>query len=798
MKFGYFDDEKKEYVITRPDTPRSWTNYIGNTKYGGVITNNAGGYSFYKSAGQGRITRFRFNSIPMDQPGRYIYIRDNDNNDFWSASWQPVGKPLDVYKSEVRFGTGYATFKSKYNNIISETNYFVPLNTEYECWLLTLKNIDNQRRKLSIFTYVEYPGNWNANDDLLNLQYTQYTIKMNIIDGIIDHGTNVLLPEMPENFSEKDQGRHTFLAVAGADVAGYDTDREKFLGPYRTYANPIVVETGKTFNSIAESDNGCGMLKVDIELEASESKELLFILGIGKANIKGKKVVHKYEDISLAKTELEELKKYWHSKIQNISAITPDKAFNSMFNMWNPYNCLITFSWSRAASLIYTAVERDGFGYRDSVQDLLGVMHNITKEAQERLELMITGQCSTGGALPVVKPYSHKPGFEKLPDESEYRSDDCLWLFNAVPEYVKETGDIDFYLKVLPFADKGEDTVHNHLRKAIEFNMERSGKNGLPSGLTADWNDCLEFGDDGESIFVAFQLRFALKNYIEISELISLEDEANWGKDILRKLDSTLNEVAWDGDWYIRALRGEEIKFGSKENDEGSIFMNPQAWAIISEHTKGERAERIMEQVNKKLSTEYGIQVCDPPYRNTDHTIVKARYMNVGTKENAGIFQHTQGWAIIAEAMLGNGNRAFQYYKAYLPAAYNGKAELREIEPYVYGQSTFSKYSPRYGKSRVPWLTGTAAWAYYSASHYILGIRPEYNGILIDPCIPSYWKGFTLSRIFRRKRLNIRVDNSNGVEKGVIETKLNGKKLENNFINTDLLNDQNEIKIIMG
>ena len=798
MKFGYFDDEKKEYVITRPDTPRSWTNYIGNTKYGGVITNNAGGYSFYKSAGQGRITRFRFNSIPMDQPGRYIYIRDNDNNDFWSASWQPVGKPLDVYKSEVRFGTGYATFKSKYNNIISETNYFVPLNTEYECWLLTLKNIDNQRRKLSIFTYVEYPGNWNANDDLLNLQYTQYTIKMNIIDGIIDHGTNVLLPEMPENFSEKDQGRHTFLAVAGADVAGYDTDREKFLGPYRTYANPIVVETGKTFNSIAESDNGCGMLKVDIELEASESKELLFILGIGKANIKGKKVVHKYEDISLAKTELEELKKYWHSKIQNISAITPDKAFNSMFNMWNPYNCLITFSWSRAASLIYTADERDGFGYRDSVQDLLGVMHNITKEAQERLELMITGQCSTGGALPVVKPYSHKPGFEKLPDESEYRSDDCLWLFNAVPEYVKETGDIDFYLKVLPFADKGEDTVHNHLRKAIEFNMERSGKNGLPSGLTADWNDCLEFGDDGESIFVAFQLRFALKNYIEISELISLEDEANWGKDILRKLDSTLNEVAWDGDWYIRALRGEEIKFGSKENDEGSIFMNPQAWAIISEHTKGERAERIMEQVNKKLSTEYGIQVCDPPYRNTDHTIVKARYMNVGTKENAGIFQHTQGWAIIAEAMLGNGNRAFQYYKAYLPAAYNGKAELREIEPYVYGQSTFSKYSPRYGKSRVPWLTGTAAWAYYSASHYILGIRPEYNGILIDPCIPSYWKGFTLSRIFRRKQLNISVDNSNGVENGVIETKLNGKKLENNFINTDLLNDQNEIKIIMG
>ena len=798
MQYGYFDDEKKEYVITKPDTPRSWTNYIGDTKYGGVITNNAGGYSFYKSAGQGRITRFRFNSIPMDQPGRYIYLRDNDKNDFWSASWQPVGKPLDKFKSEVRFGTGYAIFKSEYNNVETETNYFVPLNAEYECWLITVKNNSAKKKRLSLFSYVEYPGNWNANDDLLNLQYTQYTVKMDVIDNIIDHGTNVLLPEMPENFSEKDQGRHTFLAVIGADVVGFDTDREKFLGPYRTYANPIVVETGNTNNSIAESDNACGVLKIDIELEPNESKDVLFILGIGKAEVEGKQVIRKYAELNKAKKELVELKKHWHSRIQNITADTPDTAFNSMFNMWNPYNCLITFSWARAASLIYTADERDGFGYRDSIQDLLGVMHNITNEARERLELMITGQCSTGGALPVVKPYSHKPGFEKAPKENEYRSDDCLWLFNAVPEYVKETGDISFFKKVLPYVDQGEDTIHGHLRRAIEFNLERSGKNGLPAGLFADWNDCLEFGDRGESIFVAFQLRLALKNYIEISELISEKEEAHWGKEILTKLDDTLNKVAWDGDWYLRALRGEGIKFGSSENDEGTIFMNPQAWSIISGHTTGYKAIKVMDEVHNKLATEFGIQVCDPPYRKTDHKVVKARYMNVGTKENAGIFQHTQGWAIIAETMLGHGDRAFEYFKAYLPSAYNDKAELREIEPYVYGQSTFSKYSPRYGKSRVPWLTGTASWAYYAASHYILGIRPEYEGILIDPCIPSNWSRVKVKRLFRGKQLNITIDNSNSVERGVKEVVLNGTTIKSNLILDELLSEQNDIKIVMG
>ena len=798
MQYGYFDNNNKEYVITKPDTPRSWTNYIGDTRYGGVITNNAGGYSFYKSAGQGRITRFRFNSIPMDQPGRYIYLRDNLSGDYWSSSWQPVGKTFEKYKSEVRFGAGYAVFKSEYDKIKTKTSYFVPLNSEYECWLVKVKNNDRKKRKLSLFSYVEYPGNWNANDDLLNLQYSQYTIKMDFIDGIIDHGTNVLLPPMPENFSEKDQGRHTFFAVVGADVKGFDTDREKFLGPYRTYANPVVVERGETFNSLAESDNGCGVLQIDIALEAGAEKNILFILGIGKAGEEGKQTVKKYTDISLAEKELKNLKNHWHAKIKNMTVQTPDASFNSMFNMWNPYNSLITFSWSRAASLIYTADERDGFGYRDSVQDLLGVMQNITDEAKARLELMISGQCSTGGALPVVKPYAHKPGSEKLPSEKEYRSDDSLWLFNAVPEYVKESGDIDFYKKVIPYSDAGQDTVHKHLKRAIEFNLNHSGANGLPAGLYADWNDCLEFGDRGESVFVAMQLRFALVNYIEISQLIEDKEEADWAEELLKIIDDTLNKVAWDSKWYLRALRNDGIKFGSQENNEGRIFMNPQAWAVISGLASGKRAREIMEQVHKNLATEYGIQVCDPPYRITDHKVVKARYMNIGSKENAGIFQHTQGWAIMAESILGHGNRAYEYYKAYLPASYNDRAELREIEPYVYGQSTFSKYSPRYGKSRVPWLTGAATWAYYAASHYILGIRPQYEGLLIDPCIPTDWENLSLTRIFRGKKLNIIVKNPRKVEKGIAEIHLNGEKLDDNLIEDSQLKNENEIIVIMG
>jgi cellobiose phosphorylase len=797
MQFGYFDDSNKEYVITHPDTPEPWSNYLGSTVYGAIITNNAGGYSFYKSAAQGRFMRFRTNTAEQDQPGRYLYIHDKDSRDYWSASWQPVGKPLDSYKTTCRHGTAYTVIESQYACIRSEIRYFVPLGKEYECWHGTVTNNDSVSRKLRLFTFVEYASNWHLWMDLVNLQYTQYILTMQMHDGIIDHGTNVYLPPRPDDFEEGGQARHTFLGVAGVEITGFDTDRKQFIGSHRSYHNPRVVEIGQCFNSLAAGDNGCGTLQFDLDLEPGESLEFVVVMGIGRALSEGKAALHECSSIQWIRNEFGRLKEYWHNRLQGLSVVTPDADFNSMINMWNPYNCLMTFAWSRAASLVY-AGERDGLGYRDSVQDLLGVLHIIPGEAGKRLELLLTGQTSAGGAMPVVRPFSHRPGKEIPPGEEEYRSDDCLWLFNVIPAYVNETGDTGFYAKKLPYADQGEDSVFNHMRRAIEFNLQRSGAHGLPCGLAADWNDCLVLGHKGESVFVAFQLRFALKTYIDIAVHLNLREEAQWASAAMEELDGNIRKYAWDGEWYLRAYRHDGLKYGSRKDEEGSIWLNPQTWAVISGHAGTAAAEKVMDYVNKTLATEYGLAILDPPYEKADLNVIKAPLFNKGMKENGAIFCHIQGWAVMAEAMLGHGNRAYEYFHAFLPASYNDRAEIREIEPYVYSQSTHGKYSPRYGASRLSWLTGAATWAYFSACHSILGLQPVPRGIVINPCIPSRWEGFTMNRRFRGKELKITVSNPEHVEKGVKQLILNGKRLEENYIPAGVLTEINEIELIMG
>ncbi len=798
MQYGIFDDKHKEYVITNPDTPKPWTNYLGSTEYGAIITNNAGGYSFYKSGGMGRFVRFRFNSIPADQPGRYVYFHDHGTRDFWSASWQPVGKPLSRFKSICRHGTAYTVIESQYNGIKSEVVYFVPLGRTFEIWKVKITNTSKKKRSLSAFSYLEYAGNWNAIDDLLNIQYVQYIAQMKIVDGIIDHGTNVNIPPMPENFKEKDQGRHTFQAVVGAKVVGYDTDREAFLGPYRTYANPIAVERGKCSGSLAYGDNPCGSLQVKFSLKPGQTKEFAVIVGIGSAEKEGKQAADEFSDVRKLNDEFEKLKSFWHKRIEGFSAKTPDPELNATVNTWGIYNCLVTYAWSRAASLVYSGVDRDGLGYRDTVQDFLGVMHAIPDEARQRLELMITGQVSTGGAMPVVLPISHNPGHEPAPNEEDYRSDDALWLFNAIPAYVEETGDSEFYRKVLPYADKGADTVFGHMKRALQFSLERSGAHGLPCGLMADWNDTLRFGRKGESIFVAMQLRFALKTYIEVALHLKKADESSWAKLTLERLDANIKRYAWDGEWFMRGFRQDGLKFGSKESPEGQIFLNPQTWSVISGLASREQAETAMGQGHKRLFTKHGLALCDPPYTKTDYKIVRASFFNPGLKENGSIFTHTQPWAVMAEAILGHGDRAYEYLRAYLPAAYNKRAEIREIEPYVVCQSTHSKQSPKHGVSRIPWLSGSAAWTYFAITRYILGIRPEINGLRIDPCIPSKWKTFDIERRFRGKTLVIHVDNPKGVQKGVKKIVLNDETLEGNFIPVSNMKEENEVLLTMG
>lgn len=795
MRFGRFDDEKKEYVIERPDTPRPWSNYIGNTVYGGIVTNNAAGYSFYRSAGQGRHTRFLFAALPGNYAGKYVYLSDAESGDYWSNSWHPVGKPLDQYKGECRHGAGYSTISGEYRGIASSVTYFAPLGATYEVWKIRVANTGDNARKIRVFPLVEFGCNWNALDDQANLQYTQYIVKAKVEGNIIDMGSNINMPEDPDHFENKDQARHTFMALAGADATAYDTQLEEFFGPYGTYANPAAVVNGACKNSIATGDMPCGAFQIDLDLAPGESKEFAVMMGIGKGEVAGKAAVEAMNTMASVDDAIEKVKEYNHACLDNFTVSSPDGIFDSMMNMWSPYNCMMTFYWSRTASMIY-AGERDGLGFRDSLQDMLGAMALDTDEAGRRIELLLTGQLANGGAMPVVKPYAHRPGHEKEPPH--YRADDCMWFFNAIPQYVKETGDISFYKKVLPFADKGETTVLGHLRRAIQFNLDRLGAHGLPCGLHADWNDCLRLGEKGETTFVAFQLRYAFKEYIAISEMLGETAEADWARPLLEEYDKTLDKHVWDGEWYLRAYRDDGLKFGSKENDEGSIFMNPQAWAVISEHATGEKAAKCIKSLDKQLATEYGVMLCAPPFVNTDPNVVLAVLFNPGSKENAAMFNHTQGWAVMSQAILGNNDKAWAYLKAALPGFYNDIAEIRETEPYVVAQTTCSKFNPKFGASRVSWLSGAATWNYHAATQYILGIRPDYDGLRLVPCLPTHWPEVTVNRKFRGKNFAIQIKNGGGSGAGVTRLVVNGETISGNLIPADKFKDSNTVEVTVG
>jgi len=797
MRYGHFDDAAKEYVITRPDTPLSWSNYLGTTDYGAVITNNAGGYGFFKSGAQGRFLRLRFNGIPMDQPGRYFYLRDNASGDYWSVSWQPVGKPFAEFKSTCRHGTAYTVISSEYTGIAAEATYFVPLGQIFEYWKLKVTNRSAKPRKLSAFTYCEFTNEWNTTQDLVNLQYTLFIVKGGVRDGLLSVDRNDHMPISAEGRVEHDWSKRNWMALVGAPLAGYDTSRTAFLGSYRSYDRPLAVEMGKCSNSDVYGDNACGSLQADIELKPGESKEILVMLGIGDSGIVGKKTVAEFGSVQRADAELVKLKESWHSKLGSLIVETPDKELNSMLNVWGLYNGLITFAWSRAASLVYNG-ERDGLGFRDSVQDILGITAAIPGEARDRLKLMLTGQMATGGAMSVVKPFDHHPGKEKGPTEGSYRSDDCLWFFNAVPAYVAETGDRAFYDEVLPYADKGEATVFGHLRRALEFNLERTGKHGLPCGLEADWNDCLRLGYHGESLFVAFQVHYGLEVYAEVAGLLNKPDEAAWAKAECAKIDAAIQKSCWDGDWFIWAIAEDGTVFGTKDYAEGQVYLNTQVWAVISGAATPEQAQKCMETVKNKLATPFGLMLSAPPFEKTKIDIMRAVLFNNGIKENAGIFNHTQGWGVMAECMLGHGDRAYEYYRAFMPAAYNDRAEVRQIEPYVQGQTTYSTFSPRAGNARTSWLSGAVPWAYYSATQYMLGLRPEFGGLRIDPCIPTGWNGFKATRRFRGKTIEITVKNPVGVSRGVKSLTLNGESLPGKLIPAAKLADTNKVEVVLG
>ena len=803
MNYGYFDSLNREYVITRPDTPAPWVNYLGSPEYGAIISNNAGGYSFAKSGANGRILRYIFNSF--DQPGRYLYLRDNDSADYWSASWQPVGKSLDLCRYECRHGMGYTVMTADYSGIRSEATYYVPLGKSYEVWTLSVSNHSERARDLTLTGYAEFTNHSNYEQDQVNLQYSLFITKTlfeknRIIQQI--HGNLDALPEDGQVDSKNVTER--FFGLAGAKVASYCGEKEHFLGKYHGYGNPLGVISGSLGNVDSYNENSCGALSCQVTLAPGETKTILFALGPDGSEAAAS-ILDSYADpAAQTKKELQELKSFWYEKLDHLKVRTPSPEFDTMLNTWNAYNCFMTFIWSRAASFIYCGL-RNGYGYRDTVQDIQGIIHLAPEMAAEKLRFMLSAQVSRGGGLPLVK-FTHCPGQEDTPDDASYRqetghpayrADDALWLFPTVWKYISETGNLDFLDEIVPFADKEEDTVYGHLQRAIQFSIDHLGPHGMPAGLYADWNDCLRLGADGESSFVAMQFYYALDILKRFAEYKKDADYVKYLEEKLAEAGTIIQTLCWDQDRFIRGYTEHGERIGAPADPEASLWLNPQSWAVISGLASPGQADAVLENVYKNLNTDYGALLMDPPYHAHAFDGALAVIYNQGTKENAGIFSQSQGWLILAEALRGHGERAFTYFMENAPAAQNDRAEIRRLEPYCYGQFTEGRASEHPGRSHVHWLTGTASTVMVGCVEGILGLRPDPEGIRIAPSIPKGWEHLEIEKDFRGKHLHIRIENPDGRESGFQKLILNGRELDSSYVPAGILEEENEIRLIL-
>ncbi len=804
MQYGYFDDEKREYVITRPDTPAPWVNYLGSPEYGAIISNNAGGYSFAKSGANGRILRYVFNNF--DQPGRYIYLRDNESRDYWSASWQPVGKDLKEYKSECRHGMGYTKMSADYAGIHSEARYYVPLEASYEVWNLKLENRSSEERSLTVTGYAEFTNNSNYEQDQVNLQYSQFITATSFRTDRIRQTIHGNLDGLEEGEDVDDKiVIERFFGLKGAPVSSCCGDKEAFLGRYHGYGNPAGVIAGDLGGAMNYNVNGCGALSAVITLKPGESKEIVFVLGM-KNDAEAEAILKRYEaPETVCSGEIEELIRWWHGKLSHFQVHTPSPEFNTMINTWNAYNCFMTFIWSRAASFVYCGL-RNGYGYRDTVQDIQGVIHLAPEMAIEKIRFMLSAQVDNGGGLPLVK-FTHNAGHEDTPDDPsyvqetghpEYRADDALWLFPTVYKYISESGDVAFIDEVIPFANRDEGTVYEHLKRAIDFSMNRLGPHKMPAGLYADWNDCLRLGKNGESTFVAFQFYLAMTIMKRFAEYKKDSDYIGYLDEKQNELEKILQDLCWDEDRFIRGFteRGETI--GSRKDPEANMWLNPQSWAVISGLAKDGQADAALESVYRILNTEYGAILMDPPYHKHAFNGALAVIYNAGTKENAGIFSQSQGWIILAEALRGHGERAFTYFMENAPAAQNDRAEIRRLEPYCYGQFTEGKASPYFGRSHVHWLTGTASTVMVGCVEGILGMRPDFYGLKLQPAIPKEWDGLEIEKDFRGKHLHIVVHNPNHAESGFVKMTVNGRETESCYVPESMMEEKTEIELFLS
>ncbi|MBC5752755.1 glycosyl transferase [Roseburia sp. BX0805] len=811
MKFGHFDDVNKEYVITSPRTPLPWINYLGCEDFFSLKSNTCGGYSFYKDAKLLRLTRYRYNNVPLDSNGLYYFIKDGDT--VWNPGWMPTKTELDDYKC--RHGLGYSVFEGKKNGISAVLTDFVPMGTACEVNKLTLTNESDEKKDFTLFSYVEFCL-WNAMDDMTNFQRNFSTGEVEIHGSTIYHKTEY-----------RERRNHYAIFSVNTDIDGFDTDRDSFLGAYGENRAPEVVMTGKAKNSVASGWAPVGSHQINISLAPGESRDLVFVLGyvenkkdekwegLNKVNRKpAEAMLTKFDTTEKADQALADLKAYWNGLLSHFTVSSSEEKLDRMVNIWHQYQCMVTFNMSRSASYFESGIGR-GMGFRDSCQDLLGFVHLIPDRARQRILDIASTQFEDGSAYHQYQPLTKKGNA----DIGSGFNDDPLWLIAGTAAYIKETGDYSILDEITPYdndASKATDFME-HLRRSFNYTVNHLGPHGLPLIGRADWNDCLNLncfseepgesfqtfgpseGPNAESVFIAGMFVKYGKDYAAICRHRGLEEEAKEAEKQIEKMEQTVLDAGWDGEWYLRAYDHYKHKVGSKECEEGKIFIEPQGFCVIAEiGLKDGYCLKAMESVEKHLDTKYGIVLLQPCYTRYHVELGEITSYPGGYKENAGIFCHNNPWISIAETVVGRGNRAWQVYTRTCPAYIEDISEIHRTEPYVYSQMIAGKDAPNFGEAKNSWLTGTAAWTFLDVSQYILGIRPDYDGLVVDPCIPASLDGFSAKRDFRGVTYHITVKNPNGAEKGVASMTVDGTPVEGNMIPFDGSKKEVQVEVVMG
>lgn len=776
MRYGYFDNRNREYVIDRVDTPVSWTNYIGTKDMCGVFNQTAGGYLFCGSSEYDRITRFRANGVPADMPGHYVYLRDEADGDYWSVSWQPVGKPLGQARYECRHGLSYCRYRCDYRDIHAQQTLFVAMDDPVEIWDVRLRNDGDAPRTLSVFSYCEFSFH-QIDMDNRNFQMSLYAAGSRYADGIIEYDLHY------------EEDGYQFLA-ADFQPDGFECLRDAFIGPYRTERNPVAVETGRTGGSFEAGGNHCGCLKKTVTLAPGEERRLILLLGEGGLE-SGRRMRARYGSAAAVDAQFSRLAAFWDEKLRCLSVSTPNEGMDTLLNIWTLYQSEINVMFSRFSSFIEVG-GRTGLGYRDTAQDAMCVPHSNPQKCRQRLVELLRAHTSMGYGLHLFEPRWFEPERRQsfrsptvapMPERQsivhglrDACSDDALWLVPAVVNYVRETGETALLEERVPYADRGEDTVYGHLKRILDFSAEQVGPHGICKGLRADWNDCLNLGG-GESAMVSFLHHWALMHFVALARYLGRDAEAEHYAAMAARVREACERELWDGAWYIRGITADGRRIGTQADAEGRVHLESNAWAVLSGVAGGARARRALAAIDTYLYTPYGLLLNAPPYTRPDDGIGFVTRVYPGLKENGAIFSHPNPWAWGAACAVGDGNLAMKFYNALCPYRQNDTIEIRQAEPYSYCQFIVGSAHPAFGRARHPFMTGSAGWSYFAATQYILGVRPDFERLLVDPCIPREWGRFSVRRVWRGAVYDIEVENPDGVCRGVCAAWLGGTAL---------------------